>query len=276
MALSTSAIGFEGYEKKLEISFFEPESSLFVYPYKIIIKTCGTTKLLLSIPVILRLAGNLSLFVRSVRYTRGSVIFPGAQPFPHSSFSEEVVILDGFFGKLGSGSTACVMGGPDNSKKWHIYSASAENRSKSDPIYTLEMCMTGLDKKRASVFYKTHASSANVMTEDSGIRKILLQSEICAFEFDPCAEFSIALCADNVWDELEYSIPLDLNGYFCKEKGFAMLGNDGFVTFHPFVRAAEISVSPKSILKCCWSDDEKEEKILQHGHVPCLLSALWV
>ncbi|GLT58626.1 hypothetical protein SLA2020_315020 [Shorea laevis] len=323
MAFPTSAIGFEGYEKRLEISFFEPgvfaysnwmglcslsksqlaeilepaqctivsslsndyadsyvlsESSLFVYPYKIIIKTCGTTKLLLSIPVILKLA-------------------------------------------------ACVMGSPDGSKKWHIYSASAENRSKSDPVYTLEMCMTGLDKKRASVFYKTHASSANVTTEDSGIRKVLPRSEICAFEFDPCgysmnsvercaistihvtpedgfsyasfeaagydfkmvnlaqlfervlacfkpAEFSIALCADNVWDELEYRIPLDLNGYFCKERSFAMLGNDGFVTFHPFVRAAETSVSPKSILKCCWSEDEKEEKILQHGHVPCLLSAL--
>ena len=86
MALPVSGIGFEGYEKRLEISFFEPgifadtggnglrslsktqldgilkpaectivsslsngevdsyvlsESSLFVYPYKIIIKTCG-------------------------------------------------------------------------------------------------------------------------------------------------------------------------------------------------------------------------------------------
>lgn len=231
MSASTSAIGFEGYEKRLEISFFEPavsahangmglrslskaqldeflqpaectivsslsndcvdsyvlsESSLFVFPYKIIIKTCGTTRLLLSIPVILKLAGSLALSVRSVRYTRGSFIFPGAQPFPHRSFSEEIAILDGYFGKLGSGGKAFVMGSPDNAKKWHIYSASAENESKYDPSYTLEVCMTGLDKNRASVFYKTPESSANVMTEDSGIRKILPQSDICAFEFDPC------------------------------------------------------------------------------------------
>ncbi|CAN7104793.1 unnamed protein product, partial [Brassica rapa subsp. narinosa] len=33
------------------------ESSFFVYPYKVIIKTCGTTKLLLSIPPLLNLAG---------------------------------------------------------------------------------------------------------------------------------------------------------------------------------------------------------------------------
>ncbi|RQW16282.1 hypothetical protein EHS17_15885, partial [Rhodobacteraceae bacterium CH30] len=140
MAQEVSAIGFEGYEKGLEITFFEPsifadpegnglralskaqldeiltpaectivsslknddvdsyvlsESSLFVFAYKIVIKTCGTTKLLLSIPAILKLAESISLTVRSVRYTRGSFIFPGAQTFPHRSFSEEVSVLDG-------------------------------------------------------------------------------------------------------------------------------------------------------------------------------------
>ncbi|MFS7911855.1 putative adenosylmethionine decarboxylase [Helianthus anomalus] len=110
-----SAIRFEGYEKRLEVTFFEPsifsnhegqglwaltkaqldeilnpaectivsslsnehvdsyvlsESSLFVFPYKIVIKTCGTTKLLLSIPAILKLAESISLIVRSVRHTR--------------------------------------------------------------------------------------------------------------------------------------------------------------------------------------------------------------
>lgn len=136
MALAVSAIGFEGYEKRLEISFFEPgifvdpdgkglrslskvqlddilgpaectivaslsndhvdsyvlsESSLFIYPYKIIIKTCGTTKLVLSISPILKFAEMLSLAVRSVRYTRGSFIFPGAQSYPPRNFSEKLL-----------------------------------------------------------------------------------------------------------------------------------------------------------------------------------------
>lgn len=231
MALPISAIGFEGYEKRLEISFSEPgifadpggmgfrslsksqldeilspaectivsslsndevdsyvlsESSLFVYPYKIIIKTCGTTKLLLSIPPILKLADMLSLSVRSVRYTRGTFLFPGAQAFPHRNFSEEVAVLDSYFGKLGSGSKAYVMGSDDKSQKWHVYSASAESSTNSNPVYTLEMCMTGLDSKKASVFYKTSASSAALMTESSGIRMILPESEICDFEFEPC------------------------------------------------------------------------------------------
>lgn len=232
MALSASAIGFEGYEKRLEISFFEPgifadpegkglkalsktqldeilkpaectivsllsnddvdsyvlsESSLFIYAYKIIIKTCGTTKLLNSIPLILEGAKTLSLKVKSVRYTRGSFIFPGAQSYPHRNFSEEVAVLDSYFGKLESGSKAYVMGTFDKQQKWHVYSASAESvESKVDPIYTLEICMTSLDREMASVFYKTQSDSAAEMTDKSGIRKILPESEICDFEFDPC------------------------------------------------------------------------------------------
>jgi S-adenosylmethionine decarboxylase len=226
----SSAIGFEGYEKRLEISFFKlgifadpkreglrslaktqldeilgpaectivsslanddvdsyvlSESSLFVYSYKIIIKTCGTTKLLLSIPPILKLAGSLSLTVKSVRYTRGSFIFPGAQTYPHRSFTEEVAVLDSYFGKLESGSEAYIMGGSED-QKWHVYTASAEPSISNDPVYTLEMCMTGLDREKASVFYKTDSSSGAIMTINSGIRKILPESEICDFEFEPC------------------------------------------------------------------------------------------
>ncbi|CAA0825582.1 S-adenosylmethionine decarboxylase proenzyme 3 [Striga hermonthica] len=230
MALSASAIGFEGFEKRLEISFFEPsifadpegkglrslsksqldeilgpaectivaslsnkhldsyvlsESSLFVYPYKIIIKTCGTTKLLLSIPPILKLADSLSLSVQTVKYTRGSFIFPGAQSYPHRNFSEEVSLLNMYFGNLGT-SKAYVMGNSDERQKWHVYSACAESARASDPVYTLEMCMSGLDRDKASVFYKQESSSALLMTKSSGIRNILPESEICDFEFEPC------------------------------------------------------------------------------------------
>ncbi|KAI5665798.1 hypothetical protein M9H77_15651 [Catharanthus roseus] len=231
MASQVSAIGFEGFEKRLEISFFNTgivadpcclglrslsrdqldeilkpaectivsslsndevdsyvlsESSLFVYPYKIILKTCGTTKLLLSIPAILKLADLLNLAVKSVRYTRGSFIFPGAQSYPHRDFSEEVAVLDDYFGKLSAGSKAYLMGGMGTEQKWHVYSASAEAEETLDPVYTLEVCMTGLDKKKANVFYKIESSSAAIMTETSGIRKILPDSKICDFDFDPC------------------------------------------------------------------------------------------
>ncbi|KAL6961057.1 adenosylmethionine decarboxylase [Sarracenia purpurea var. burkii] len=358
MALPVSAIGFEGYEKRLEISFFEPgiftdpggrglralsksqldeivklaectivsslsnddvdsyvlsESSLFVYPYKIIIKTCGTTKLLLSIPSILKFANMLSLSVRSARYTRGSFIFPGNQPFPHRNFSEEVSILDSYFARPGFGSKAYVIGEDDKLQKWHVYSASAESPNHLDnPIYTLEMCMPGLDMKKASVFYKTRSSSAAEMTDLSGIRMILPDSEICDFEFDPCgysmnsiegsaistihvtpedgfsyasfeavgydlkvvnlthllervlacfepSEFSIALHADFVDEPVSY-VCLDVKGYVCGERSFEVLGKEESIVYHSFVRDSGCG-SPRSILNCCWSENEEDEKV---------------
>nr|Q42613.1 RecName: Full=S-adenosylmethionine decarboxylase proenzyme 1; Short=AdoMetDC 1; Short=SAMDC 1; Contains: RecName: Full=S-adenosylmethionine decarboxylase 1 alpha chain; Contains: RecName: Full=S-adenosylmethionine decarboxylase 1 beta chain; Flags: Precursor [Brassica juncea]CAA65044.1 S-adenosylmethionine decarboxylase [Brassica juncea] len=169
-------------------SYVLSESSLFIFPYKIIIKTCGTTKLLLSIEPLLRLAGGVSLEVKSVRYTRGSFLCPGGQPFPQRNLSEEVSVLDGHFAKMGLSSVAYLMGDDDETKKWHVYSASApaKNSNGDNNVYTLEMCMSGLDKDKASVFFKNESSSAGSMTDNSGIRKILPQSQICDFEFEPC------------------------------------------------------------------------------------------
>ncbi|XP_051122391.1 S-adenosylmethionine decarboxylase proenzyme-like [Andrographis paniculata] len=168
-------------------SYILSESSLFVYSYKIILKTCGTTKLLLAIPSILKLAESLSLSVQAVIYTHGSFIFPGAQSYPHRSFTKEVALLDTYFGNLGpEGSKACVIRSNDKPQKWHVYSACSAPSKNFNPIYTLEMCMTGLDSQKASTFYKKGSTSAATMTNISGIRAILPASVICDFEFEPC------------------------------------------------------------------------------------------
>ncbi|GLJ52383.1 hypothetical protein SUGI_1114320 [Cryptomeria japonica] len=241
-----SAIGFEGFEKRLEIEFFpttffaDPEgrglraltrpqldeilklaectivselsnehldsyvlseSSMFIYPFKIVLKTCGTTKLLLSIPQILSSASGLSLSVKNVKYTRGTFIFTGAQSFPHRSFAEEVSYLEKYFGMLGSGGRAYVMGDSDKNYNWHIYSACADNGASNEdckPVFTLEMCMTQLDRERASLFYKSNIKSASEMTLNSGIRDILPGSNICDFEFDPCGYSMNAIEGDAV------------------------------------------------------------------------------
>ncbi|KAI3704706.1 hypothetical protein L1987_74933 [Smallanthus sonchifolius] len=287
MTSVASAIGFEGFEKRLEIAFFNPglsadpggrglrslwrnqldeflapaectivsslsndlldsyvlsESSLFVYPYKIIIKTCGTTKLLLSIPPILKLSGELSLAVKSVRYTRGSFIFPGAQVFPHRSFTEEVMVLDSHFGKLGLGSNAYVMGGADKDQKWHVYSASAESAhpvTPTAPVYTMEMCMTGLSKRNAYVFFKSESSSAAVMTKDSGIRNILPGSQICDFDFDPCGYSMNAIEGDAIStihvtpeDGFSYA-SFETAGYDFKSMDLTTLVERVLTCFHP-------------------------------------------
>lgn len=229
--MAVSPIGFEGFEKRLEINFSDPpvfadpqgrglrsltrsqldsilepacctivaqlsnsefdsyvlsESSLFVYPLKIILKTCGTTKLLLSIPQILKLADSLSLSVDSVRYSRGTFIFQNSQPAPHRSFSEEVAFLNRFF----RDSAAFVLGDPTvPDRQWHVYYSSVVPCKSSQlakdrtAAINLEMCMTGLDRTKAAVFFK---DSGCEMTKKSGISDIIPGHVICDFEFEPC------------------------------------------------------------------------------------------
>lgn len=299
-----SAIGFEGYEKRLEVTFFEPsifadpqgkglrvlskaqldeiltpaectivsslsnehvdsyvlsESSLFVFPYKLVIKTCGTTKLLLSIPAILKLANSISLTVRSVRYTRGSFIFPGAQSFPHRSFTEEVSVLDGHFEKLGLSSKAYIMGGFDKPQKWFVYSASAGPVSPRDKVYTLEMCMTSLDREKASVFYKTQNSSAVTMTNESGIRDILPESDICDFEFDPCG-YSMNAIEDGAVSTIHVTpedgfsyASFESVGYDFKDYSLEQLVQRVLACFEPgeFSIAVGAAVASKKLEKTC-------------------------
>ncbi|CAK9168897.1 unnamed protein product [Ilex paraguariensis] len=288
--MAVSPIGFEGFEKRLEITFSEPplfidpnglglraltrsqldsilepacctivsqlsntefdsyvlsESSLFVYPRKIVLKTCGTTKLLLSIPVILELAESLSLGVNSVKYSRGTFIFQNAQPAPHRSFSEEVVFLNSFFGNLPSGGNAYMLGDPNfPNRNWHVYVASVVPPRPSlidDPtaVVTLEMCMTGLDRKKAALFFKNseeYYSADGEMTKKSGISEIIPSHEICDFEFDPCG-YSM-----NGIDGLAYSTvhvtPEDGFSYASYE---AMGFDTGSIGFEPLV---------KRVLKC--------------------------
>ena len=66
------------------------ESSLFVYPTKIIIQTCGITLLLKSIPPLLCHGRHMGLTVCRCRHTRGSFIFLTAAD-PHEN-SVEVAI----------------------------------------------------------------------------------------------------------------------------------------------------------------------------------------
>lgn len=167
-------------------SYVLSESSLFVYPLKAVLKTCGTTQILKAIPFLLEFAAGLSMKVRRAKYTRGTFMFPTAQPFPHGCFGDEVDYLEQYFGKLGAGGK-WVMGNAAQFPSWHLYTACDENDSCLDRTFTLEMCMTKLDVGKAAQFFNVDgAKTGGDMTEASGIRKLLPQSQICDFAFDPC------------------------------------------------------------------------------------------
>lgn len=80
---------------------FFSESSMFVYPHKMILKTCGTTTLLLAVSRLLEIAKNYCGFekVWRVFYSRKAFMFPERQLGPHRSWDDEVKFLDKYFGK---------------------------------------------------------------------------------------------------------------------------------------------------------------------------------
>ena len=175
------------------------ESSLFVYPTKIIIKTCGTTQLLKSIqPLIYYAHHHLGLTLTSCRYTRGSFIFPKSQPFPHTSFKDEVSYLEDTLPPTLHHRKASIMPSKSSSHAWHVFTARSPVPHHVPPYsnqqqpYTMEICMTELDQTLARKFFrlpgdgKTGDSAGKEMTELTGIDEINKDALICDFAFDPC------------------------------------------------------------------------------------------
>lgn len=185
-----SAVGNQYFD-----SYVLSESSLFVYPNKIIIKTCGTTQLLKSVRPLIRFAREIGLTVSACRYTRGNFIFPKSQLFPHTSFKEEVIYLEEHLPPNLCYRKASVMPSKlSSSHSWHVFSASDLMMivQPDDEFYTVEVCMTELDRVLARKFFrrpndgKNGDSAGKEMTDVTGICDINPNALICDFAFDPC------------------------------------------------------------------------------------------
>eukprot|EP00741_Cyanophora_paradoxa_P002691 tig00000615_g2611.t1 len=220
--MSETVVGFEGPEKKLEIDFtcvvgdglrifteaqwqecctlakctilnrtsnddFDAyvlsESSLFVYRHKVILKTCGTTVLLNTIPKVLEFAGQIGAKVEFVRFCRSNFNFPGEQPFPHSSFDDEVAFLDQYF------EGASYILGPLNGNRWNLYIADYTKSPEQGEIeQQLEIQMGDLDPEVMKAFFKTDPSvTPKMVTESSGIGALFKPGTLIDdYVFEPC------------------------------------------------------------------------------------------
>eukprot|EP01027_Heterolobosea_sp_BB2_P025290 GEZU01038809.1.p1 GENE.GEZU01038809.1~~GEZU01038809.1.p1 ORF type:complete len:399 (+),score=111.24 GEZU01038809.1:342-1538(+) len=205
-------------------SYVLSESSLFVYPHTVIIKTCGTTTLLRCIPKLLKIAEETDMRVEFVFFSRKNFVFPGKQLFPHTSFDDEIAWLDQYF--EGTGYTI----GPLKGDHWYLYIADySDNRrpsSDSDdeesvsprrlpaassdnttftlrkPETTIEVMMQDLDPKVMQQFIKDAAFpfvSPKHTTQQTGIDTLLPGSVIDEFAFDPCGYSMNGLLGDVYW-----------------------------------------------------------------------------
>lgn len=108
------------------------ESSMFVFPHKLVLKTCGTTTLLNGLPRMLEIAAleagfphvkaDLKAGVAAaaaphrVFYSRKNFLYPDQQRGPHRSWRDEVKFLDKNF--LGG---SAYMIGKMNGEHWYLY-----------------------------------------------------------------------------------------------------------------------------------------------------------
>ncbi|KAH8083810.1 S-adenosylmethionine decarboxylase [Cristinia sonorae] len=209
------------------------ESSLFVSPHRLILKTCGTTLNLLGLPRILEIAKEYASLDSVYRcfYSRKAFMFPEKQQGPHRDWNAEVQFLDNIF----PGGAAYTIG-KVNGDHWLLYITSPGDElsggtapssptfprnppaqgegtngvetNGSDDIkidYTIEILMTNLSSAARSLF-DTSTSSIDVPASDPTAHAIALSSScgisdifprslttLDAYSFSPCGYSSNAL-----------------------------------------------------------------------------------
>jgi S-adenosylmethionine decarboxylase len=120
------------------------ESSMFVFPHKLVLKTCGTTTLLCGLPRMLEIAALEAGFPGidadlprgvpaaatpyRVFYSRKNFLHPEAQRGPHRSWRDEVRFLDRLF----VGGSAYMIG-KMNGEHWYLYLTGPDTRLTPPP-----------------------------------------------------------------------------------------------------------------------------------------------
>jgi len=151
------------------------ESSLFVYPYMLVLKTCGTTTLLRCISVLINLGLKLGLEIDWVGYSRKNFNFPGDQAWPHQSFHQELEYLyshRNLCDRLdGNGYTL----GPVTSDHWFVYVADHTIRSQSaeaDTDRVLNIMMFDIDEEISDLFYYKNYDKIEGEPKEEEIKRI--------------------------------------------------------------------------------------------------------
>lgn len=202
------------------------ESSLFVYPYRVILKTCGQTTLLLVLPKLLALAKQLGAQVDHVNYGHYRYKFPSQQHYPHLSLEqEERYLAETLLGHIGPVNARNL--GPPDGRCWFTLcterpawrdetttntntkvapASPVAHRLLTDPSSPpspvsgaaegaddiFEVAMEGLSPAVCSIFFEsshpgcTGRALAVRMTQAAGFDDLMPGVQIDDWAFEPC------------------------------------------------------------------------------------------
>lgn len=170
-------------------SYLLSESSLIVYPGKVILKTCGKTVPTRSIPKILSLAKTIDMSVEWLSYSRKDFLAPSEQPPEHQSHEAEISSCREVCNGVGD---AYVLG-PLTGEHWLVYDAEfikTDCSQRGD--YQIDIMMYDLPPDVSRVFETSEPEGsrkgAETMTHDSGLTKVAesIGGQIDDYCFAPC------------------------------------------------------------------------------------------
>lgn len=180
-------------------SYVLSESSLFVYPFKIVLKTCGRTTLLHCLDMLSKYAEDCGTAIEFLLFSRRNFNFPDKQLYPHCNFSDEVTYIQKY--KAGSATVlGPILTGGDHH---YLYVAGHEHLSaavgaisdySNRPVF--EMLMSELSQDAMKNFYRNSAFvDAKTTTKNTGLADVLPDMEIDDVMFNPCGYSCNAICS---------------------------------------------------------------------------------
>jgi S-adenosylmethionine decarboxylase len=187
-------------------SYVLSESSLFVYPYKVVLKTCGTTTLLFCLAMLSEYAKSCNTWIKYLIFSRKNYNFPDKQIYPHKNFESEVQYLNQIFPKgsphaLGpdttNGDYQLVYFTKNHSVGNQIQESDLEFRSEAIEYQpTVEILMSALDADAMSNFYRNEKFiDSKTTTIKVGLADIFPHMQTDEFMFDPCG-YSVNAISD--------------------------------------------------------------------------------
>jgi len=170
-------------------SYVLSESSLFVFDDRVILKTCGTTRLLCGLDDILGLGESLGLTPAAVLFWRKSFSYPEKQLPPHTSFEAECAYLD----------ARCVFDKPKTVRSfyhdsqthdnWSFYMANLLGKELAFKITfpsTFELKMHEIHPDAAKHFFEENRSTSEAKAAVDRVRSFVPEMLVDELNFEPC------------------------------------------------------------------------------------------
>ena len=186
-------------------SYILSESSLFVFPTRLMIKTCGRTVPLDGVDFLVQTATDLGLVVTDMIYSRSSFLFPDLQFYPHNDIMHELEHLATMriAGRTVPGKSSIL--GDASGKYWLVHrkefpeplscsrspmvDTPEHRKAEATEHITVDVIMTGLCKASARNYFKNRSltDSDNEKSMGKTIQSVLPEFKHIAGKcYDPC------------------------------------------------------------------------------------------